>query len=206
MLAQWIEPIVCDRNEEAEDASTPMPPRTLASSSACPALEENRFGEAAVFRPGMSVLDLFYKYSAIAEFCLHSDWLLGYMLTYYSGAEEEAPTHPPSPFLSQHLRSTAFAAAAAAAAEATEQAQAEPGFSWKYLGISQEDCGNHTLMGDIIPCPFGTTTCHRLTPEQIAATSLYSYQQRPTFFKRQPLLWAYLESISNQNEGEEALL
>jgi hypothetical protein len=31
----------------------------------------------------MSIFELFYKYSALKDFCMHSDWLLGYVLKYY---------------------------------------------------------------------------------------------------------------------------
>ena len=50
----------------------------------CASLERNTIGELDVFRNGDSALDLFYKYSATRQFCMQSDWALGYMLTHYS--------------------------------------------------------------------------------------------------------------------------
>jgi hypothetical protein len=52
---------------------------------ACANLRQNRIGELAVFRNGDSAFDLFYKYSASRHFCMHSDWAMDYMITYYSG-------------------------------------------------------------------------------------------------------------------------
>ena len=49
----------------------------------CNSLRQNFIGELDVFQNGDSVLDLFYKYSAKQQFCLHSDWALGYMVSLY---------------------------------------------------------------------------------------------------------------------------
>jgi hypothetical protein len=49
----------------------------------CAKLQQNTIGELDVFQNGDSVFDIFYKYSALKKFCLHSDWVVGYMLTHY---------------------------------------------------------------------------------------------------------------------------
>lgn len=49
----------------------------------CQSLKKNRIGERAVFQEGMSVADLFHVYSALKMFCLHSDWLTGYIANFY---------------------------------------------------------------------------------------------------------------------------
>ena len=52
-------------------------------ASSCNNLQQNVIGELDIFQNGDSALDLFYKYSAIRQFCLHSDWALGYMISRY---------------------------------------------------------------------------------------------------------------------------
>ena len=36
-----------------------------------------------IYQPGDSLFDLFYKFSALQQFCMHSDWVMGYLITYY---------------------------------------------------------------------------------------------------------------------------
>ena len=55
-------------------------------NSICKNLEADRVGEQDVFQQGDSVFDIFYKYSAIRDFCMHSDWAMGYMINAYSGS------------------------------------------------------------------------------------------------------------------------
>ena len=69
-------PIFCDSKRQRESPYV---------ESVCSNLLRNRAGELAVFREGDSVLDIFYKYSALNKFCMHSDWMLGYMIGFYSG-------------------------------------------------------------------------------------------------------------------------
>lgn len=49
----------------------------------CSQINADKIGEASVFNEGMSIFELFYKYSALKDYCMHSDWLLGYVLEYY---------------------------------------------------------------------------------------------------------------------------
>ena len=49
----------------------------------CSTLKEDRVGELRLFKEGMTILQLFHKYSTIPVYCMHSDWILGYILKYY---------------------------------------------------------------------------------------------------------------------------
>jgi len=68
------QPIFCDNRKKEK------------INSICKNLEANRVGEHDVFQQGDSVFDIFYKYSAIRDFCMHSDWAIGYMINAYSGS------------------------------------------------------------------------------------------------------------------------
>lgn len=68
-------PITCGKSEQ----------ESRHVKSICDNLRRNRIGEMDVFNGGDSVFDIFYKYSAQKNFCLHSDWVIGYMITFYSG-------------------------------------------------------------------------------------------------------------------------
>jgi hypothetical protein len=59
---------------------------------ACESLEEDRIGERALFRDGMSLMELFHIYAATTSFCMHSDWLTGYMANYYNLSEIDENT------------------------------------------------------------------------------------------------------------------
>ena len=75
-LEVMTKPIYCDQRM-GEDPHLSM---------VCENLMKNQIGELDSFTPGDTVFDLFYKYSARKDFCLHSDWATGYMLSMYSGA------------------------------------------------------------------------------------------------------------------------
>mmetsp|Transcript_44144 Transcript_44144/g.79182 ORF Transcript_44144/g.79182 Transcript_44144/m.79182 type:complete len:400 (-) Transcript_44144:171-1370(-) len=76
-IQRMTQPIFCDERQGESEFT----------KSACANLQKNQIGELDVFQQGDSVFELFYKYSAIQHFCLHSDWAMGYMITYYSGGE-----------------------------------------------------------------------------------------------------------------------
>ena len=77
-LRAMTRPIFCDGRDRPTDYATHAP-------TICANLKMNRIGERDVFEEGDSVFDVFYKYSALRDFCVHSDWMLGYMITFYSG-------------------------------------------------------------------------------------------------------------------------
>lgn len=74
-IKNMIQPIFCDDQQGGDEFM----------ESVCANLQKNRIGELDVFANGDSVFELFYKYSALKDFCMHSDWAMGYMLTFYSG-------------------------------------------------------------------------------------------------------------------------
>jgi len=71
-----LQPLYCD---ERQDESSKF------MQSICDTLQQNRIGELDVFENGDSIFDIFYKYAALTTFCMHSDWLVGYLVTYYGG-------------------------------------------------------------------------------------------------------------------------
>ena len=54
-------------------------------NAACEILHANRVGEYDVLQQGDSVFDVFYKYAGLRDFCMHSDWIIAYMINTYSG-------------------------------------------------------------------------------------------------------------------------
>ena len=73
-LENLSRPIFCDERKQEN------------MNSSCENLKDNKVGEYDVFQQGDSVFDIFYKYSALREFCMHSDWAMGYMINAYSGS------------------------------------------------------------------------------------------------------------------------
>jgi len=84
-VQQLMKPIYCD-DREIERGSL--------FEATCSNLEENRIGERGVFQEGMSALELFNKYSFLPDYCMHSDWLLGYMMKYYLYHQRPSITGP----------------------------------------------------------------------------------------------------------------
>jgi hypothetical protein len=76
-IERLSEPLYCDN------------PTHESMSSTCARLQDNRVGEQDVYQQGDSVFDIFYKYSAMVDFCMHSDWAMGYMINAYSGSSLE---------------------------------------------------------------------------------------------------------------------
>ena len=67
------------------DMVRPIKCTTGDSSSAfdkriCATLKEDRVGELGLFKEGMTILELFHKYTSLPVYCMHSDWILGYMV------------------------------------------------------------------------------------------------------------------------------
>jgi hypothetical protein len=76
-IERLSEPLYCDN------------PKHESMNSTCAHLQDNRVGERDVYQQGDSVFDIFYKYSAMLDFCMHSDWAMGYMINAYSGSSLE---------------------------------------------------------------------------------------------------------------------
>ena len=51
--------------------------------NACTQLAQNKAQELDVYSPGDSVFNIFYKLSSRPYFCMHSDWMIGFMITNY---------------------------------------------------------------------------------------------------------------------------
>ena len=72
-LRDMLRPVKCAANQGT----------SAFDERVCSALEEDRAGERGLFEEGMTILELFYKYSSLPVYCLHSDWVIGYMVKYY---------------------------------------------------------------------------------------------------------------------------
>lgn len=70
------EPIYCDKQQSTT---------SKFSKNACEKLQRNRAGESDSFTQGDSIFDIFYKYAAHPQFCMHSDWAIGFMIHHYLG-------------------------------------------------------------------------------------------------------------------------
>ena len=49
----------------------------------CATLRFNSVGEFDIFTEGMTLFELFARFSATTNFCMHSDWLSGYIVEFY---------------------------------------------------------------------------------------------------------------------------
>lgn len=74
-LEHLLRPIYCSRDYET-----------------CSRISQDLAGESSLFKDGMSIFQLFYKYSALESFCMHSDWLLGYILDHYLPKDTQEAT------------------------------------------------------------------------------------------------------------------
>ena len=72
-LRDMIRPIKCT----ASDVTSAYDKRI------CSTLKEDRIGELGLFKEGMTILELFYEYSSLPLFCMHSDWVIGYIVKFY---------------------------------------------------------------------------------------------------------------------------
>mmetsp|Transcript_32268 Transcript_32268/g.68271 ORF Transcript_32268/g.68271 Transcript_32268/m.68271 type:complete len:485 (+) Transcript_32268:133-1587(+) len=81
-------PVYCNfDSEEQQQQQTMNELQNAFVSNACKQLQMNRSDELQIYTPGDSIFDLFYKMSSIPYFCFHSDWAMGYMITYYSNTQ-----------------------------------------------------------------------------------------------------------------------
>lgn len=79
-IHQLTQPIYCNTDESSQQQQRH---HSDVMALSCAELEKNTIGELDVFQNGDSAFDIFYKYSATRQFCLHSDWALGYMVSHY---------------------------------------------------------------------------------------------------------------------------
>ena len=71
-LREMIRPIRCTANATS-----------VVDKRICATLKENRMGERLLFEEGITILELFRRYSALPVYCMHSDWMLGYIVKFY---------------------------------------------------------------------------------------------------------------------------
>ena len=111
-LLNLLRPIDCSFNTTSHASRPPeaWPPFAEHDDFAalvCWRLKQNLIGERAVYRQGMSLLDMMYQYSVAApylqvenwgnrSFCLHSDWVWGYLINYYHMARHSKRNNAPS--------------------------------------------------------------------------------------------------------------
>lgn len=74
-VQQMLRPIYCNATTRQLDPH---------GAIVCDSIAYNMIGERALFEEGMSTAELFRDYTAQKTFCLHSDWVTGYMTNYYS--------------------------------------------------------------------------------------------------------------------------
>jgi len=86
-IEKLVRPIHCDTNENSRNNNDD-------DTIICANLKENKIGELQVFHDGISVLELFYRYSALTNFCLHSDWTVGYLINRYLYPQSGQPVLP----------------------------------------------------------------------------------------------------------------
>lgn len=127
----------------------------------CDQIAKNQVGEASLFKDGMSVFQLFYVYSALKDFCMHSDWILSYMLEVFlphsndvNHDNEEAPPHK------------------------------------NLIGIANyPSCGNLTVTtGNVRPCTLFSYSCHNLAPNDMEVWALSSFAMSPESYSYLPKL------------------
>ena len=110
-LYNLLRPIDCSFSDtnHADPPVESRPPFSKGSdfeALVCWRLEQNLIGEQVVYRQGMSLLDMMYEYSVAApylqveqwgnrSFCLHSDWVWGYLINFYHMARHSSHGSPP---------------------------------------------------------------------------------------------------------------
>jgi hypothetical protein len=125
----------------------------------CSQIKKSTLGESSIFKDGMTVFQLFYLYSSIENFCLHSDWLLGYVLEFYVDALSDMS----QPGDTNH--------------QTLEAIEAYP------------SCGNLTeTSGAIRPCTMNSKSCHNLGPRDLEFFSLHSFVKSPSDYDATPML------------------
>lgn len=106
-VLRLITPIFCNRTAENDDDSKTFVDHLEKElrqfqAQACQRIQQNILLERDRFVEGMSISDLSYELSKSApDFCLNSDWLYGYLISYYYLSD-------PIPFFSKFSRVSNF--------------------------------------------------------------------------------------------------
>lgn len=93
-LETLLEPLHCGNATNDSDAFQGSENSNSLSARFCPKLQKDRIGEYQVYEDGMSLASVMHAYvrkEPYADharwdlgFCLHSDWIWGYMVNYYN--------------------------------------------------------------------------------------------------------------------------
>jgi hypothetical protein len=144
-IQQLSEPIKCSSG-------------TSEHQGICSQIDENKIGEAAIFKDGMTLFELFYLYSSVENFCFHSDWLVGYILEFYikNPAKELMPD--------EHDRRLVG------------------------LQTYPSCGNNTVSTGAIRPCTKYSNTCHNLGPNDMESFSLFSFARSQYDYDAIPML------------------
>jgi len=156
-LESLVLPIHCkDESIESEDHH-----RDDFNTLACWRLQQDSLGERNLFRNGMSVLELMQTYSLQSPYlqhqqwkdtgyCLHSDWMWGYILNFY-------PVIP-------HTQDVAFAQVPQDRLQGYRGSTIYAGKQTKQVIAERKECDNK---GDA--CNKDSHVCHYATPEHMKA-------------------------------------
>ncbi|KAL3795747.1 hypothetical protein HJC23_008234 [Cyclotella cryptica] len=126
--------------------------------SVCAQIDENRIGEAGIFKDGMTLFELFYLYSSVENFCFHSDWLVGYVLEFYiKNPDFEPVVDKPASRLVGML-------------------------TYPSCGNMT------VTTGATRPCTRNSKTCHNLDPHDMEALSLFSFVKAQSDYDAIPML------------------
>jgi hypothetical protein len=133
-IKNLLTPLNCSLSATAQPGLLPS-----RQSDACKALQRNEIGEQAFYQPGMNTIDLFSNYSAHSKnFCLHSDWLVGYIAGRYLTVDKRQLD-----LEDNHVHTT-----------------------FHGLRIWPYQCGNHSAgLPDQVVCDDTSVFCHKQTPD-----------------------------------------
>jgi len=76
-------PVFCNKDDNGLIPTTLEREEDPFTINACTQLAQNKAQELDVYTPGDSVFNIFYKLASRPYFCMHSDWMIGYMVTNY---------------------------------------------------------------------------------------------------------------------------
>ena len=109
-LVHLLRPFDCSASDttypDPRESRSPFSKHDDFEALVCWRLQKNLIGEREVYRQGMSLLDMMYQYSVAApylqvkqwgnrSFCLHSDWVWGYLVNYYHMARHSSHGNSP---------------------------------------------------------------------------------------------------------------
>jgi len=76
-------PIFCNKDDNGFIPTALEGDEDPFTMNACKQLAQNKAQELDVYTPGDSVFNIFYKLASRPYFCMHSDWMIGFMITNY---------------------------------------------------------------------------------------------------------------------------